>query len=48
MDDECTASGGPVMMENAIRQLESLGQDRPKLIAVTVLTSMDQAQLSSV
>ena len=42
------ASGGPVMMENAIKQLESLQQDRPKLIAVTVLTSMDQAQLSSI
>lgn len=42
------ASGGPVMMENAIRQLESLRQDRPKLIAVTVLTSMDAAQLVSV
>lgn len=42
------ASGGPVMMENAIRQLETFGSDRPKLIAVTVLTSMDQAQLSSI
>jgi len=42
------ASGGPVMMENAIKQLESFKQDRPKLIAVTVLTSMDQTQLSSV
>ena len=42
------AFGGPLMMENAIRQLESLRHDRPKLIAVTVLTSMDQAQLNAI
>lgn len=42
------ASGGPVMMEKTREALETLGQDRPKLIAVTVLTSMDQAQLNAI
>ncbi|GAB2684723.1 orotidine-5'-phosphate decarboxylase [Aliiglaciecola sp. 3_MG-2023] len=42
------ASGGPKMMENAKTQLASLGDDQPKLIAVTVLTSMEQTQLSAI
>ncbi|WJG11166.1 orotidine-5'-phosphate decarboxylase [Aliiglaciecola sp. LCG003] len=42
------ASGGPKMMENAKQQLSTLGKNQPKLIAVTVLTSMDQAQLKAI
>lgn len=42
------ASGGPVMMERALKGLESYGMERPLLIAVTVLTSMDQQQLSAI
>lgn len=41
------ASGGPVMMERTVEELESFGTDKPKLIAVTVLTSMDKAQLNA-
>lgn len=39
------ASGGPGMMEAAQKALLSYGQQKPLLIAVTVLTSMDQNQL---
>jgi len=42
------ASGGPVMMEQAMRGIESFGHQRPLLIAVTVLTRMVQTQLSSI
>lgn len=42
------ASGGPVMMEQAVKGLDSFAQNRPLLIAVTVLTSMDQAQLTAI
>ena len=42
------ASGGPVMMEKVIDELQDYGTDKPKLIAVTVLTSMDKAQLNAV
>jgi orotidine-5'-phosphate decarboxylase len=42
------ASGGPVMLAQAYKSLDSFGIDRPLLIAVTVLTSMDQAQLSAI
>jgi orotidine-5'-phosphate decarboxylase len=42
------ASGGPVMLEQARKSLESYGLERPLLIAVTVLTSMDSAQLSAI
>lgn len=42
------ASGGPVMMEKSREALESLGTQHPKLIAVTVLTSMDKSQLNSI
>lgn len=42
------ASGGPEMMKAAIEALKELGENRPLLTAVTVLTSMDQSQLDSV
>jgi orotidine-5'-phosphate decarboxylase len=42
------ASGGPEMMKAAIEALKEMGEDRPLLTAVTVLTSMDQSQLDSV
>lgn len=42
------ASGGASMMSKAKAGLESFGADAPKLIAVTVLTSMDEAQLGQV
>jgi orotidine-5'-phosphate decarboxylase len=42
------ASGGPEMMKAAIKSLDELGDKRPLLTAVTVLTSMDQEQLDSV
>ncbi|QPB83352.1 orotidine-5'-phosphate decarboxylase [Pseudoalteromonas rubra] len=40
------ASGGTEMMSKAKQALEAYGDKAPLLIAVTVLTSMDQAQLS--
>lgn len=42
------ASGGEKMLAHTRETLDTLGADRPKLIAVTVLTSMDEAQLHSV
>lgn len=42
------ASGGPRMMEAAVKALEPYGAKRPLLTAVTVLTSMDEEQLSAV
>jgi orotidine-5'-phosphate decarboxylase len=42
------ASGGPDMMNAAIKALKETGANRPLLTAVTVLTSMDQNQLDSV
>lgn len=42
------ALGGPKMMEAAVKALESYGDKRPLLIAVTVLTSMDEEQLRAV
>ncbi|MFT6898969.1 MAG: orotidine-5'-phosphate decarboxylase [Paraglaciecola sp.] len=42
------ASGGDKMMEQAMLALAPFGQNRPRLIAVTVLTSMDQAQLQAI
>ncbi|MCF2947032.1 orotidine-5'-phosphate decarboxylase [Paraglaciecola aquimarina] len=42
------ASGGPKMMEQAQLALQSNGTNKPLLIAVTVLTSMDQQQLSAI
>ncbi len=41
------SSGGNVMMEKAREAIEKF-ENRPLLIAVTVLTSMDRAQLSSI
>jgi orotidine-5'-phosphate decarboxylase len=42
------ASGGPKMMEYARKSLDKYGVNKPLLIAVTVLTSMDQQQLISI
>lgn len=42
------ASGGPRMMEAAVKALEPYGAKRPLLTAVTVLTSMDEEQLRTV
>lgn len=42
------ASGGPRMMEAAVKALEPYGAKRPLLTAVTVLTSMDEEQLRAV
>ncbi|UAA40401.1 orotidine-5'-phosphate decarboxylase [Paraneptunicella aestuarii] len=42
------ASGGPKMMTMARDALDKLGEQRPKLIAVTVLTSMDATQLQAI
>jgi orotidine-5'-phosphate decarboxylase len=42
------ASGGLKMMETAKQALDSWGSEAPKLIAVTVLTSMDQDGLNQI
>lgn len=42
------ASGGMRMMQAAKEALEPYGKDRPLLIGVTVLTSMDQSDLSGI
>lgn len=42
------ASGGPKMMEFARESLDNYTANRPLLIAVTVLTSMDQQQLTAI
>ncbi|WP_412973005.1 orotidine-5'-phosphate decarboxylase [Glaciecola sp. MF2-115] len=42
------ASGGSEMMKAAMSALNELGEERPLLTAVTVLTSMDQSQLDRV
>jgi orotidine-5'-phosphate decarboxylase len=42
------ASGGPKMMEYARESLDKYATDKPLLIAVTVLTSMDQQQLNAI
>lgn len=42
------ASGGPKMMEYARTSLDKYKSNRPLLIAVTVLTSMDQQQLMAI
>ena len=39
------ASGGRRMMEAAVQSLQSYGSDKPLLIGVTVLTSMEQSDL---
>ncbi len=42
------ASGGLKMMETAKQALDHWGNNAPKLIAVTVLTSMDQVSLNQI
>ena len=42
------ASGGPKMMEYARESLDKYTTNKPLLIAVTVLTSMDQQQLAAI
>ena len=42
------ASGGQAMMERAQQAMQQFQGDKPMLIAVTVLTSMDQAQLNGI
>jgi orotidine-5'-phosphate decarboxylase len=42
------ASGGPKMMEYARESLDKYAANKPLLIAVTVLTSMDQQQLTAI
>lgn len=41
------ASGGTKMMETAYKALESYGKESPLLIAVTILTSMDETNYSA-
>ncbi|MGX5914088.1 orotidine-5'-phosphate decarboxylase [Aliidiomarina sp. Khilg15.8] len=41
------ASGGEAMLKAAVEALQPYGENRPLLIAVTVLTSMDDAELSA-
>ena len=41
-------SGGPAMMEAAAKAAQEAGAARPKLIGVTVLTSLDDADLKAV
>lgn len=42
------AAGGAKMMNAAVAALDPFGEDRPLLIGVTVLTSMDEEQLNAV
>ncbi|RUR12182.1 orotidine-5'-phosphate decarboxylase [Legionella sp. km772] len=42
------ASGGLEMMQAAVKALEPYGNDKPLLIAVTVLTSFDESDLMTV
>jgi orotidine-5'-phosphate decarboxylase len=42
------ASGGPKMLEYARESLDKYAANKPLLIAVTVLTSMDQQQLTAI
>jgi orotidine-5'-phosphate decarboxylase len=42
------ASGGPKMLDYAMESLNKFSTDKPLLIAVTVLTSMDQQQLTAI
>jgi orotidine-5'-phosphate decarboxylase len=42
------ASGGPKMMEYARESLDRYADNKPLLIAVTVLTSMDKTQLTAI
>jgi len=42
------ATGGPKMLEAAKKALEEFGSEKPKLISVTMLTSMDETQAAKV
>lgn len=42
------ASGGPKMLEAAKNALDEFGHEKPKLISVTMLTSMDPIQAASI
>lgn len=42
------ASGGPAMMRAAAEAAAAAGADRPKILAVTVLTSLDDGDLGAV
>lgn len=42
------AAGGPAMLRAAAQAVASAGADRPRLLAVTVLTSMDDGDLQAV
>lgn len=42
------AAGGPKMMEAARNAIDGLGNEKPTLISVTMLTSMDKAQASMI
>jgi orotidine-5'-phosphate decarboxylase len=41
------AAGGPAMIEAARRAADTAGADRPMILGVTVLTSLDQAVLTA-
>jgi orotidine-5'-phosphate decarboxylase len=42
------ASGGCAMMEAAVKAAEEAGEDRPKLLGVTVLTSLDSKDMVAI
>lgn len=42
------ASGGPAMIAAAAKAAEAAGADRPRILAVTVLTSLDDGDLEAV
>ena len=42
------ASGGRAMMERCVEELSGFGADRPRLVGVTVLTSLNEAELKEV
>jgi orotidine-5'-phosphate decarboxylase len=42
------ASGGPPMLEAAMKAAREAGPKRPKIVGVTVLTSLDEADLAAV
>jgi orotidine-5'-phosphate decarboxylase len=41
-------SGGPAMLQAAVKAAAEAGEDRPKLLGVTVLTSLDASDLAAV
>ena len=42
------ATGGPLMLESAVSALSGYGHDKPILIAVTILTSIDDNQYDAI